>query len=71
MNFDFKNLDEAIVLLKRIVKYSAVEGQKHLDLTVALAEDRHHFQKALMFVNKEVEAGSLTQDELKKRLGLI
>lgn len=71
MGLEVQNLDEAITLLKKIVKYSAVEGQKHLDLSIALAEDRHFYQKALMLVNLEVEKGSITQDDLKHRLGLV
>ena len=66
-----KNLDEAIALLKTIVKFSAVEGQKHLDLTLAGADERHFFNDALMLTQTEVEKGTLTTDELKKRLGLI
>lgn len=63
-------LDEAIVLLKKAVKWSEVKNQKHIDLSVCLAEDRPLFQKALIVANMEVEKGTLTQDDLKIRLGL-
>lgn len=66
-----QSIDSAINLLKKIVKYSAVPGQKHLDLTVAVAEERHLFQEALMFLQAEVERGTLTQEDIKHRLGLI
>jgi hypothetical protein len=71
MNQEAKTLDEAISLLKQIVKYSAVDGQKHLDLSVAIAEERYLFQKALMLAQTEVEKGTLKAEELKQRLGLI
>lgn len=63
-------LDEAIVLLKKAVKWSEVKGQKHIDLSVCVAEERPKLQKALIVANTEVEKGTLSQDELKARLGL-
>lgn len=63
-------LDEAIKLLKRAVKYSEVKGQKHIDFSLCIAEDRPKFQRALVKANLEVQKGTLTQDELKARLGL-
>ena len=63
-------LDAAILLLKKAVKYSVIKDQKHIDLSVCLASDRARTQEALMFVQLEVEKGTLTQDELKARLGL-
>ena len=63
-------LDESILLLKNIVKFSEVKNQKHIDLSVCVAEDRPLYQRALAICNIEVEKGTLTQDELKARLGL-
>jgi len=63
-------LDEAITLLKKAVKWSEVKNQKHIDLSVCVAEERPLFQKALVIANIEVEKGTLTQDDLKIRLGL-
>ena len=71
MSLEVQNLDQAISLLKKIVKFSAIEGQKHIDLSVGLAEERIYYQKALMFAQLEVEKGTLTAEELKQRLGLI
>lgn len=63
-------LDEAITHLKKIVKFSTLEGQKHLDLSVAVASERPLMQKALIIVKCEVEKGTLTDSELKHRLGI-
>ncbi len=63
--------DEAITLLKKIVKFSTIEGQKHLDLSVAVAHERASMQKALVLVKTEVEKGTLTDQELKEKLGLV
>ena len=62
--------DESIALLKNVVKYSEVKNQKHIDLSVCVAEDRPRYQRALVVVNLEVEKGTLTQDQLKSKLGL-
>jgi hypothetical protein len=63
-------LDDAVTLLKKAVKWSEVKNQKHIDLSVCIAEERPLLQKALVIANVEVEKGTLTQDELKARLGL-
>jgi hypothetical protein len=71
MNESSFNIESAVNLLKKAVKFSAVEGQKHVDLSICVAEEREKFQRALIFLNLEVEKGTLSQDELKTRLGLI
>ncbi len=63
-------LDEAVTLLKKAVKYSEVKNQKHIDLSLCIAEERPVYQRALIVANLEVQKGTLTQDELKARLGL-
>lgn len=63
-------LDEAILLLKKIVKYSTIDGQKHLDLSVATAHERPNMQRALVITRTEVEKGTITDQELKQRLGI-
>jgi len=64
------NLDEAVTLLKKTVKYSAVKNQKHLDLTLVSAQERFTYEKALFIVTNEVKKGTLTEIDLKQRLGL-
>ena len=63
-------LDEAIILLRKAVKWSVVKNQKHIDFSVCIAEERPLYQKALILANMEVEKGTLTQDDLLNRLGL-
>jgi hypothetical protein len=63
--------DEAITLLKTIVKDSHLDNQKHLDLTLAPAEDRDQYQYALMLIRQEVARGNMTEEEVKYTLGLI
>ncbi len=64
------SLDEAIAFLKKYVKFSEVKNQKHIDLSLSLAEDRPVAQKALIVTRSAVEKGELTEDQLKEKLGL-
>ena len=63
-------LDEAINLLKKTVKYSAVKNQKHIDLTLISAEELPIYEKALAIVTNEVQKGSITDKDLKQRIGI-
>jgi hypothetical protein len=71
MSLEVQNVEEAISLLKKAVKFSTIDGVKHLDFSLCVADERIFFQKALMLAQLEVENGTLTQEDLKKRLGLI
>jgi transcription initiation factor IIE alpha subunit len=64
------SFDEAVRVLRKFVKYSEVKNQKHIDLSLAIAEERPIGQKALMVVKTAVEKGELTEDQLKVKLGL-
>jgi hypothetical protein len=66
-----QSFDEAVNFLKKFVKYSEVKNQKHIDLSLCVAEERMLGQKALVIVNLEVEKGTLTQEQLKIKLGLV
>lgn len=64
-------IEQAINLLKNVVKYSHLDNQKHLDLAVAVAHERPEYEKALMIVTAAVARGEMTDSELKTKLGLI
>ena len=63
-------LDEAINLLKKTVKYSAVKNQKHIDLTLVSAEELPLYEKAMAIVTSEVKKGTITDKDLKQRIGI-
>lgn len=62
--------DESISLLKKTIKYSEVKNQKHIDLSICTAAERSLCQMALVVVKLAVEKGTLTEDQLKIKLGL-
>lgn len=66
-----KTFDEAIQLLRNAVKYSTIENQKHIDLSLVNADERLEYQKALMVVQSAVSRGEFTQAEVNEKLGII
>ena len=64
------DLEAAIKLLKNAVKESHLPGQKHIDLSLVQAGERARYEKALMITRQEVIKGTLSEDDLKTRLGL-
>ncbi|EPZ51506.1 hypothetical protein M902_2960 [Bacteriovorax sp. BAL6_X] len=63
-------LDEAIEIVKPLVKYSTIDKQKHIDLSVATADKRFLSQQALMVIKNSIEAGQADEKEVNARLGL-
>lgn len=63
-------LEEAISLLRTCVKYSAVPGQKHIDLALANVHDLPRCEEALKLVNGLVMRGEMTRDQLLEKLNL-
>lgn len=63
-------LDQAIEILKKAVKFSAVEDQKHLDLSVIPADEKPKYQEALMVSQLAIKAGKITKDEFMRRVHL-
>lgn len=64
------NYTEAITLLKKAVKFSNIEGQKHIDLTLVDASERPTYQTALAICRAQVAQKIITEDDLKEALGL-
>lgn len=63
-------IEKAISLLKKAVKESHIDGQKHIDLTLVDAQERPQYEKALMHCRAKVAQGELTESDLRTRLGL-
>ena len=64
------SFEEAIKLLKNAVKYSNIDNQKHLDLSLVDASERFLYQQALMVVQSTVIKGEKTQAEVNELIGL-
>ncbi len=63
-------ITQAIELLKRAVKHTGTIDQKHIDLSVVAAVDRHKYEKALMVVQTAIKAGQITREEFNRRVHL-
>lgn len=64
------NFEDAVELLKNAVKFSHIDDQKHIDLTLVDASQRSTYQNALVIVNRMVLDGKMTREELRHALGL-
>jgi hypothetical protein len=63
-------LNEAIALLKKTVKYPGTMDSKHFDLTLVPVEDKPKFEKALMVAQLAIKEGKITRDEFNRRVHL-
>lgn len=69
MNLDME-LDEALKLLKNIVKENGTNDQKHLDMGLVSVDERPLYEKALMVAKLAVHKGKISQDEFLSRIDL-
>lgn len=65
------SFDDSIALLRNAVKYSNIDKQKHLDLSLVDALERRKYQQALMVVQSSVIKGEHSQEEVNELIGLI
>lgn len=63
-------LNDAIELLKRAVKYPGTIDQKHIDLTVVPTEEKPRYERALKVAQLAILEGKITRDEFNRRVHL-
>lgn len=62
--------EEAVALLRPAVKESHLEDQRHIDLTVLPAGRRGEARRALMWARAHVARGRVSEERLKRDLGI-
>lgn len=62
------DLEAAIELLKKIVKNNSTNDENHFDLSIAPAEERGKYEKALMVSQMAIKEGKIGRDEFLKRV---
>ena len=62
--------EEAVKKLKKAVKTSHIDNQKHIDLTLVDPNQRADLQKALMFVKAMIVRGEISDSQFKSDVGL-
>lgn len=63
-------LEDAIQLLKKAVKYTGTIDQKHIDLTVIPVEEKPRYEKALMISQMAIKDGKITKEDFLRRVNL-
>lgn len=64
------DLEQAIVLLKKIVKENGTNDMKHLDVGLVPADERPVYEKALRVAKMSIIEGKISQDELFGKIHL-
>jgi hypothetical protein len=64
------DLNQAITLLKTAVKHTGTIDQKHIDLTIVPTDVRPKYERALVVTKLAMDAGTISKDELNRRLEL-
>lgn len=64
------DLEQAITLIKRIVKNNGTNDQNHIDIGLVSTEERPVYEKALKVVKLAIMEGKLSQDEFASRIHL-
>ncbi len=68
---DQTQLNACFELLKNAVKDSHIPKQRHIDLSIPMATERYRYEEALRVIVQAVKDGTITDAEMKKRLGLL
>lgn len=63
-------LEEAIELVKKIVKNNGVNGESHIDLGLVSTEERPVYEKALIVSQLAIKSGKITKDDFERRTNL-
>ncbi len=63
-------LEQAINMLKAIVKNAGNVNQNHLDLSLVSAEQRPKYEEALKFSQEAIKEGKITKEEFQRKLNL-
>ena len=66
-----EKFEKAVSLLKNAVKSSHLDNQKHIDFSLVNAAHLDDYKTAMVTVQTAVKEGEISEDELKKRLGLV
>lgn len=63
-------LEQAIELLKTVVKNNGVNDERHIDLTLIPVDQKDKYEKALVVSKMAILDGKITQEEFKRLVHL-
>ena len=63
-------LEQAIELLKTVVKNNGVNDERHIDLTLIPVDQKAKFEKAMVVSKMAILDGKITQEDFKRLVHL-
>lgn len=63
-------IEEAVKLLRKLVKYPGTIDQKHIDLTLAPVDELPKYEEALKVSQMAIKEGKMTREEFLKKVKL-
>lgn len=63
-------LEQAIELIKGVVKDTGTNAERHIDLGLVPTEKRELYQKAMVVSALSIQEGKITRDEFFRRVHL-
>lgn len=63
-------LEQAIELIKKLVKNNGTNDMKHIDIGLVSSEERPLYEKALKVAKLAMMEGKISQDEFQARVHL-
>lgn len=64
-------LEQALELIKKIVKNNGTNDSKHIDIGLVSSDERPLYEKALKVAKMAMVEGKLSQDEFQARVHLV
>lgn len=63
-------LDQALELIKRLVKNNGTNDTNHIDINLVSADERPVYEKAITVAKLAILEGKISQDEFMSRVNL-
>jgi hypothetical protein len=68
LRFTVMELEEAVHILKKIVKNNSTNGENHFDLTLVPAVEKPLYVEALKVSQQSIKDGVITKDDFLRRV---
>ena len=63
-------LEQALEIVKKAVKFTGTIDQKHIDPTLVAADRRLELEQAMRICQEHIKSGQISRDEFNRRVHL-